>query len=73
VQFSDARVLGRWADGVLLVFRSGKTTLEIAMAAQQCFMADGTRVLGTLLNDWNPRQSGTFRSYQRAYPDIKAS
>jgi capsular exopolysaccharide synthesis family protein len=72
-QFSDARVLGRWADGVLLVFRSNKTTLEIAMAAQQCFMGDGTRVLGTLLNDWNPRQSANFRSYQRGYPDIKAS
>jgi len=71
VQISDARVLARWADGVLLVFRSGKTTLEIAMAAQRCFLGDGTRVLGTILNDWNPKQSQNFRSYSRSYYDLQ--
>lgn len=73
VQFSDARVLGRWADGVLLVFRSRKTTLEVAVGAQRCFVEDGTRVVGTILNDWNPRHSGSFRSYRRGYEYGRAS
>ena len=60
---SDARVLGKLADGVLLVFRAGKTTIDLATAAQRCFMEDGTHVLGTILNDWNPSQSARFRSY----------
>jgi Mrp family chromosome partitioning ATPase len=58
-------VLGRWADGVLIVFRSGKTTLEVAMATQRYFVGDGTRVIGTILNDWNPRRGRNLRSYRR--------
>jgi capsular exopolysaccharide synthesis family protein len=54
---SDARVLGSLADGVLLVFRAGKTTREAAFAAQQCFRQDGITILGTVLNDWNSRKS----------------
>ncbi len=54
----DARVLGRCADGAILVIRS-KSTLPEA----------GTRVLGTILNDWNPRASGAsgFRRYYDSY------
>jgi len=69
VHFSDARVLGRCADGVLLVFRSGKTTLEVAIATQRFFVGDGTHVIGTILNDWNPRRSAHFRSYGCRYYD----
>jgi capsular exopolysaccharide synthesis family protein len=67
LRFSDARVLARWADGVLLVFRSRKTTLETAVGVQRCFMEDGTRVVGTILNDWNPKHSTNFRAYKRSY------
>ncbi len=63
-QFSDARVLGRLADGVLLVFRSGKTTLEMAMDAQRYFVEDGTPLLGTILNDWDPKTSTNYWSYR---------
>jgi succinoglycan biosynthesis transport protein ExoP len=54
---SDARVLGSLSDGVLLVFRAGKTTRESAVATQQCFREDGIPILGTVLNDWNSRKS----------------
>ena len=54
---SDARVLGSLADGVLLVFRAGKTTREAAFTAQECFRQDGIAILGTVLNDWNSRKS----------------
>jgi succinoglycan biosynthesis transport protein ExoP len=51
----DARVLGRLADGIILVLRAGQTTIENAFIARQRFAEDGTRVLGTILNGWNPK------------------
>ena len=65
---SDARVLGWLSDGVLLVFRARKTSKEAALAAHDCLTQDGIRVLGTVLNDWNPRQGeryGTYSPYFR--------
>jgi polysaccharide biosynthesis transport protein len=65
---SDARVLGSIADGVLLVFRAGKTTRESALAAQQCFREDGITILGTVLNDWKARKSrARTRQYLSRY------
>lgn len=65
VHIADARVLGKLSDGVLLVFRAGKTTIDLATAVQRCFLEDGTHVLGTILNDWNPNHSARFRGYGR--------
>jgi len=73
MQLADARVLGRIADGVVLVLRSGQTTLALAQLAVQRFAEDGTRVLGTVLNSWDPRSSeGTdytysYREYAHQY------
>ena len=53
----DARVLGRLADGVILVVRSAQTMRSAALAAKQRLTEDGTRVLGTILNQWDPRQT----------------
>jgi len=58
LQMPDARVLGRLADAVLLVVRARRTTRDAAMAARQRFEEDGTLVLGTILNDWDPKASG---------------
>ena len=55
IHLADARVLGRLADGVILVVRSGQTTMDSAAFAAQRFAEDGTRVLGTVLNSWDPR------------------
>jgi receptor protein-tyrosine kinase len=55
LQMPDARVLGRAADAVVLVTRAGQTTRDAAMAANQRFAEDGTRILGTILNDWNQK------------------
>ncbi len=69
LHISDARVLGSRADGVVLVFRARKTTIEDALAAHDCLSQDGTKVLGTILNDWNPRKAvkyGPYSAYFRA-------
>ncbi len=57
IHLADARVLGRLADGVILVVRAGRTTRESALFATQRFADDGTRILGTILNSWDPSKS----------------
>ena len=69
IHLADARVLGRLADGVILVVRAGQTTTESALFASQRFAEDGTRVLGTVLNSWDPKSGrqygyGSYRDYQ---------
>jgi capsular exopolysaccharide synthesis family protein len=63
MQIPDARVLGRMADGVILVLRAGRTTRDAAVAARQRLAEDGTRVLGTILNDWNRKSSAGYYGY----------
>ena len=58
MQLADARVLGRVADGVVLVIQSGRTTLEQARLAVQRFADDRTHMLGTVLNNWDPKSNG---------------
>jgi len=62
----DARILGRLADGVILVVRSAQTMRDAAVAANQRLTEDGTRVLGTILNQWDPRKTN---QYNYAYGD----
>jgi succinoglycan biosynthesis transport protein ExoP len=68
LQIPDARVVGRMVDRVIIVVRAGKTTRDAVMAANQKFAEDGTRVLGTILNDWNPKNSpGGYYGYYNGY------
>ncbi len=53
----DARVLGRMSDAVILIIRAGKTTRDTALAAKQRFAEDGTKVMGSILNYWEPKKS----------------
>jgi succinoglycan biosynthesis transport protein ExoP len=65
-------VLARLADKVILVLRAGKTTRDAAVAAHQKFKEDGTEVLGTILNNWDPKNSpvgyyGYYKNYYAEY------
>jgi succinoglycan biosynthesis transport protein ExoP len=60
IHLADARVLGRLADGVILVIRAGQTTTESALFASQRFAEDGTRVIGTVLNSWDPTSNRRY-------------
>jgi len=53
----DSRLFARAADAVVLVVRANRTHQNAAFAAANCFVSDGTRILGTILNDWNPSMS----------------
>ncbi|MGO9304691.1 MAG: tyrosine-protein kinase family protein, partial [Candidatus Korobacteraceae bacterium] len=67
LQMSDARVLGRLADAVILVVRSAQTTREVAAAATRRLTEDGTRVLGTILNQWDPQKTSRSGYAHRHY------
>ena len=75
-QFAHARVLGRMADGIVVVMRSGKTSREAASATIQRLIADGSYVLGTILNDWDTRNQSAYQwqrgnhSYARYQPAV---
>jgi polysaccharide biosynthesis transport protein len=60
MQMPDARVLARYADGVVLVVHAAKTVREEAAAITRRLTDDGTRVLGTILNQWDPGKSGEY-------------
>lgn len=66
---TDARVAGRLADAVILVARSGKTTRDAILAAKERLAEDSIRVLGTILNDWDPKKSpgGYYGQYRYKY------
>jgi capsular exopolysaccharide synthesis family protein len=57
LDFADARVFGRLADSVIMVIRSRRTTRAGALTALERLREDGTRVLGTVLNDWDPKET----------------
>jgi capsular exopolysaccharide synthesis family protein len=69
VNISDARVVSRHADAVILVVRSGVTTRDAALLARGRFADDGIPILGTILNWWNPSTPGYgyYRSYYAGY------
>ena len=72
LQLQDARILGRLADGVVLVLRAGRTTREHALSIRQRLAEDGTPVVGTILNQWEPQKGQDsyygYGSYRRAQP-----
>src|SRR5262249_11135212 len=75
LHISDARVLARLADAVLLVFRAGQTTRKAAVAAKQRLVEDGTPLLGAVLNDWDPDTGGYgyYYKYYKYYQHREAS
>ncbi len=69
VNLADARLFARFADGLILVVRSGVTTRDAALLAKGRFADDGIPILGTILNFWNPKMPGhSYYGYSyRAY------
>ncbi len=65
LQFAEARLLANLSDGVILVTRSGKAESETAVAAAERLEKDGSRIVGTILNDWSAHQSDRKYYYKR--------
>ena len=65
---SDARTLGASSDAVIFVVRAHTTARETFQIAAKQLMEDRTPILGTILNDWDPRRArGTRDPFQYSY------
>jgi len=53
LRMADARLLSHHADGVILVVTQSASREAVLLASQQLH-DDGTRLLGTILNNWEP-------------------
>jgi capsular exopolysaccharide synthesis family protein len=64
--YSDARILGRMSDGLVMVVRSNTKTTEELRAVYQKLNQDRIPVLGMVLNHWK-MDSSRARAYGRYY------
>jgi polysaccharide biosynthesis transport protein len=64
---ADARLLSWHADGVVLVVRASSTDRESAKIAADRLLADGARIIGTVLNDFDPGAAGKYNPYCYTY------
>jgi capsular exopolysaccharide synthesis family protein len=78
IQFSDARLMAGFADGLILVVRSGVTARDSAVTAREQLGRDNINVLGTILNDWDARTNlrqyshySGYRQYQSTISDSR--
>jgi len=60
LHMTDARIISRQADGVVLVARAGATTRDSLLAAKERFDEDRTKIIGSILNDWDPKRPAAY-------------
>ncbi len=76
LHMADARILAHYAQGVLLILRAGVTSREQASKARDLFDRDRVRLVGTILNAFDPRSEGQknyYESYYRYKDQVEAS
>jgi capsular exopolysaccharide synthesis family protein len=66
LHMADARILAGQSDGAILIFRAGQTTRDQAANACDLMEHDGVRLVGTILNDFDPNREGQ-RNYYSSY------
>ena len=64
---TDAAVLCRLADGVLLVVRPGVTTIQGAQLSKKNLEAVNAHILGVVMNGYNAKKTGRKDGYSYAY------
>jgi Mrp family chromosome partitioning ATPase len=60
LEFADARMMARYADGLVLVVRANDTDRKTAQAVARRLEGDGTRVTGIILNRWDQFRSDVY-------------
>ena len=67
LHMADARILAGQSDGAILIFRAGVTTRDQAATARDLIDNDGVRLVGTILNDFDPAREGQANYYSSYY------
>jgi succinoglycan biosynthesis transport protein ExoP len=64
---TDAAILARQTDGVVLVVEGGTTRRQVAQNAKEALEKVGANILGVTLNRLQPRSSGSYYYYYHQY------
>jgi Mrp family chromosome partitioning ATPase len=64
---TDATVLSRLVDGVVLVVESGVTARRALVRAHKILESAGGIILGAVLNKWDVRNEGYYSGYGSYY------
>ncbi len=67
LHMADARILAGHSDGAILICRARLTTHDEAANARDLFEHDGVRLVGTILNDFDPAAEGKPNYYNSYY------
>ena len=70
LHMADARIFAGHVDGAILVLRAGTTSRDQATTARDLFEHDRVRMVGTILNGFDPASEGRG-SYYRSYYQYK--
>jgi succinoglycan biosynthesis transport protein ExoP len=62
-QLSDASLVGKISDGVLLVVASGETDIQAAMNAKKALVNVGAKILGVVLTKIDQKSGSYYRYY----------
>lgn len=60
---TDAQILANYLDGTILVIRSKQTEFEVAIKAKEALEHTTSKLLGTILNDCEKKQSDYYYNY----------
>jgi polysaccharide biosynthesis transport protein len=64
---ADARIVAGITDGAILVLRARSTDRKAAITARNLFLSDRIRMVGTILNDFDPAGEGEPNYYSAYY------
>jgi len=67
LHMADARIFAGHANAVILVLRAGVTNRDQAITARDLFEHDQVRLIGTILNDFDPAKEGNGSYYESYY------
>ena len=64
---TDAAVLSRYMDGVIMVVRQGHVTIDTAKLAMKNLQAVNAHIIGAILNDFDTKTVGKASGYYYSY------
>lgn len=64
---TDASVLSKHCDGIIMVVGQGKTKEEVAHRALESLKQSGTKIIGAVLNDYDARKDSKNTMQENAY------
>lgn len=64
---TDASVLSKHCDGIIMLVGQGKTKEEVAHRAMESLKKSGTKIIGAVLNDYDARKDSKNTMQENAY------